>query len=112
MTTGTTLPQEHRNRFAGICAPRAEIFVEGVPFVRGWAQARSAGMELAKHLENAGLTEVFPGLRADVSVNGDGLVCLGIVDVETAQRLEALLLRGLCVEMDRSLGASESPSTV
>jgi hypothetical protein len=43
-------------------------------------------------------------------VNGDGLVCLGVVDAEAARRLADLLLRGLCAEMDRSFGASERPS--
>lgn len=107
--TASSLVGGQREAFAAVCAPRAEVFRDGVGFVRGWSTARRAADDLAAYLERAGLAEAFSGLRADVSVAGDGLVCLDSVTADAAQQLADLLLRGLCVELDRSLNASRRP---
>ncbi|MBI3685843.1 MAG: hypothetical protein HY241_00640, partial [Actinobacteria bacterium] len=69
----------------------------------GWSSAHHASAHLAGQLIRAGLGEEFAGLRADVSVRGDGLVCIGSITAEAAHRLAVLLARGLCVELDHTL---------
>jgi hypothetical protein len=81
------------------CAPPAEIFHDGIPYVRGWNDAGTATRELAEMLTAAGLAVGFGALKADVNVHGDGLVNLGAVPADLVDRLALLLTRGLCVEM-------------
>src|SRR5690606_34266344 len=60
----------------GVVAKRAENLMPGIPYVRGWAQARRGAGALAAQLTALGLEPDFPGLTADVNVSGDGLVRL------------------------------------
>ncbi|MET7776887.1 hypothetical protein ABZU94_11955 [Streptomyces mirabilis] len=83
----------------GVVAKRAENLMPGVPYVRGWAQARRSADALAAQLTAVGLESDFPGLTADVNVSGDGLVRLGIVRPEAALILAELIASGLAVEM-------------
>ena len=55
---------------------------------------------LAESLLYADLTEGFGALRADVSVHGQGLVCLGTLPASVAEELARLLAAGLCAELD------------
>jgi hypothetical protein len=82
----------------GVVAKRAENLMPGVPYVRGWAQARRSADTLASELTALGLESDFPGLTADVNVSGDGLVRLGIVRPEAALILAELIKSGLAVE--------------
>jgi hypothetical protein len=86
--------------YAEICEPRAEIFGTGAPFVEGWVAAREASEQLAQAVEQAGARDRLGWLRADVSVSGQGLVCVGALEPDTARLLAALINRGLCAEMD------------
>ncbi|MFD5635221.1 hypothetical protein ACFWJM_13920 [Streptomyces sp. NPDC127077] len=52
----------------GVVAKRAENLMPGVPYVRGWAQARRSADALATQLTALGLEPDFPGLTADVNV--------------------------------------------
>ncbi|MGW3628670.1 hypothetical protein ACWD7F_00645 [Streptomyces sp. NPDC005122] len=83
----------------GVVAKRAENLVPGVPYVRGWAQARRGADELAAQLTALGLDPDFPGLTADVNVSGDGLVRLGTVRPEAALMLAELIVSGLAAEL-------------
>ncbi|MER5821877.1 hypothetical protein [Streptomyces mirabilis] len=83
----------------GVVAKRAENLMPGVPYVRGWAQARRSADALASQLAFMGLESDFPGLTADVNVSGDGLVRLGIVRPEAALILAELITSGLAAEM-------------
>ncbi|WP_406374497.1 hypothetical protein OG788_30210 [Streptomyces sp. NBC_00647] len=83
----------------GVVAKRAENLMPGVPYVRGWAQARRSADTLASELTSLGLESDFPGLTADVNVSGDGLVHLGIVRPEAALILAELIVSGLASEM-------------
>ena len=80
---------------------RAEVLRAGVPYVRGWAEARSAAVALAEELRALGLESAFAYLRADVNLNGEGFIRLDLVTSETAQRLADLLALGLCIEIER-----------
>jgi hypothetical protein len=101
-----SVPAQDRERvFEAVCEPRAEIFSAGPPFVRGWAAARTASQYLAARLEDAGLTEDFGGLRADVSVSGQGLVCVGTLHAQAVRTLAVLLSRGLCAELEDTYAA-------
>jgi hypothetical protein len=82
----------------GVIAKRAEDLRPGVPYVRGWMRARDGAEVLARQLAALALEPDFPGLKADVNVNGDGLVCLGPVRPEAAIRLAALIASGLAAE--------------
>ncbi|WP_371599465.1 hypothetical protein [Streptomyces sp. NBC_00564] len=82
----------------GVVAKRAETLMPGVPYVRGWAQARRGADELAAQLTALGLELEFPGLTADVNVSGDGLVRLGIVRPDAALILAELIVSGLAAE--------------
>ena len=82
-----------------VIARRAEELAPAVPYVRGWAEAKRATEALAEQLRALGLEPDFLGLKADVSVFGDGLVCLGPVRPEAAQILAALITTGLASEM-------------
>ncbi|WP_034088098.1 hypothetical protein [Streptacidiphilus albus] len=59
---------------------------------------------LAESLLYADLTEGFGALRADVSVHGQGLVCLGALPSAVAEELARLLAAGLCAELDGTDG--------
>ncbi|MGW3984057.1 hypothetical protein [Streptomyces mirabilis] len=83
----------------GVVAKRAENLMPGVPYVRGWAQARRSADALAAQLTAVGVESDFPGLTADVNVSGDGLVRLGIVRPEAALILAELITSGLAAEM-------------
>lgn len=83
----------------GVCARRAEDLAPGVPYVRGWAAAKRGSDALAEKLRAVGLESDFPGLKADVNVGGDGLVCLGSVRPEAIQYLVRMLVSGLALEM-------------
>ncbi|MEW1561775.1 hypothetical protein AB0454_02180 [Streptomyces sp. NPDC093509] len=83
----------------GVVAKHAENLMPGVPYVRGWAQARRSADTLASELAALGLESDFPGLTADVNVSGDGLVRLGIVRPEAALILAELVVSGLAAEM-------------
>ncbi|WP_235215455.1 hypothetical protein [Phaeacidiphilus oryzae] len=87
-----------------VCAPRAEILEDGIPYVAGWAAADRATRSLAESIRSVGLDVGFAGLRSDVSVHGDGMVCLGTVPADVVQRLADLLARGLCAELEREGG--------
>ena len=107
MTGGESIPVSGAGGVhEALCEPRAEVFGTGAPFVAGWASARDASGALAEQLSRAGLVDVFAGLRADVSVSGQGLVCLGSFDPATVRALAELLVRGLCVELERGLEAA------
>ncbi|MGW7008166.1 hypothetical protein ACWGCW_36590 [Streptomyces sp. NPDC054933] len=82
-----------------VIARRAEELAPAVPYVRGWAEAKRATDALAEQLCSLGLDLDFLGLKADVSVFGDGLVCLGPVRPDAAQLLANLIATGLAVEM-------------
>ena len=83
----------------GVVAKRAENLMSGIPYVRGWAQARRGAGALAAQLTALGLEPDFPGLTADVNVSGDGLVRLGTVRPEAALLLAELIVSGLVAEM-------------
>ncbi|MFK0160252.1 hypothetical protein ACIQVK_50375 [Streptomyces sp. NPDC090493] len=82
----------------GVVAKRAENLMPGVPYVRGWAQARRSAGALAEQLTALGLESDFPGLAADVNVSGDGLVRLGSMRPEAALMLAELIVSGLAAE--------------
>ncbi|GHA33346.1 hypothetical protein GCM10010372_36760 [Streptomyces tauricus] len=82
----------------GVVAKRAENLLPGVPYVRGWAQARRSAGVLAAQLTALGLEPDFPGLTADVNVSGDGLVRLGNVRPEAAAMLAELIMSGLAAQ--------------
>ena len=91
-----------------VCAPRAEILQDGIPYVAGWSAAQRATVALADSLRRTGLDEGFAALRADVSVHGEGVVCLGTVPATLVRQLADLLVgHGLCAEPE---GNSNSTS--
>jgi len=83
----------------GVCRKRAENLMPGVPYVRGWADGKRGADALATVLRALGLDSDFPGLRADVNVTGDGVVCLGAIRPDAAKLLASLLVIGLTTEM-------------
>jgi hypothetical protein len=93
----------------GVVAKRAEDFMPGVPYVRGWNRARRSVGALADQLVLVGLDSDFPGLVADVNVLGDGLVQLGTVRPEAAELLAKLITAGLEAER-RGGSAREAPA--
>ncbi|MEW9519386.1 hypothetical protein [Streptomyces tubercidicus] len=82
-----------------VVAKRAETLSPAVPYVRGWAEAKRGAEALDEQLHSAGLGTDFLGLRADVTVFGDGLVCLGPIQPEAGETLARLLVMGLAMEM-------------
>ncbi|RLL68890.1 hypothetical protein [Streptomyces sp. Z26] len=58
---------------------------------REWYEARDAVVALRDVLTAAGLEREFPYLRADLNAFGHGLIELGRVSPETAERLAELL---------------------
>jgi hypothetical protein len=91
-----------------VCAPRAEILQDGIPYVSGWSAAQRSTNALAHSLHLAGLDEGFGALRADVSVHGQGLVCLGTVPAAVVRQLTELLVQGLCQELQGDSDATAS----
>ncbi|MFI6250229.1 hypothetical protein [Streptomyces sp. NPDC051016] len=89
----------------GVVAKRAENLMPGVPYVRGWVQARRSAGVLAAQLTALGLEPDFPGLAADVNVSGDGLVRLGTIRPEAAMMLAELIASGLAAEAETSPNA-------
>ncbi|GAB3010095.1 hypothetical protein GCM10023080_090440 [Streptomyces pseudoechinosporeus] len=61
----------------------------------GWYAARGATSVLRDVLTAAGMEKDFPYLRADLNAFGHGLIELGRVSPETAERLAELLKRAL-----------------
>ncbi|GGY88504.1 hypothetical protein [Streptomyces poonensis] len=92
----------------GVVARRAENLMPGVPYVRGWAQARRSAGALAAQLTTLALEPDFPGLTADVNVSGDGLVRLGTVRPEAALLLAELIVSGLAAELSKPSEESEA----
>ncbi|MGW6022725.1 hypothetical protein [Streptomyces sp. NPDC055099] len=82
----------------GVVAKRAEDLMPGVPYVRGWTQARRSADLLATQLTDLGLESDFPGFTADVNVFGDGLVRFGTIRPEAALLLAELIATGLAAE--------------
>ncbi|WP_426682066.1 hypothetical protein [Streptomyces krungchingensis] len=95
----------------GVVAKRAENLMPGVPYVRGWAQARRSANALAFQLTALGLEPDFPSLTADVNVSGDGLVRLGIVRPEAALILAELIVSGLEVETPPRAGMPQEAAS-
>ena len=60
-----------------------------------WYAARDAVAGLRDVLIAAGMERVFPYLRADLNAFGHGLIELGRISPETAERLTELLRRAL-----------------
>ncbi|MCF3960366.1 hypothetical protein [Streptomyces fuscigenes] len=87
-----------------VVAKRAENLSPTVPYVRGWAEAKRGADSLADQLRAAGLSSDFLGLKADVSVFGDGLVCLGPIRPAAAELLARLPASGLAMEMAECAG--------
>jgi hypothetical protein len=79
----------------------------------GWYAARKATTALLDALVRAGLEKDFPYLRADLNAFGHGLVELGRVSPDTAERLAKLLRLALAsgFGQDRD-GAEHAPATV
>ncbi|URN13208.1 hypothetical protein LUW77_21810 [Streptomyces radiopugnans] len=75
-----------------VCRKRAENLMPGVPYVRGWADGKRGADALATVLRELGLDSDFPGLKADVNVSGDGVVCLGTIRPDAAKLLASLLV--------------------
>ncbi|MEV7286916.1 hypothetical protein AB0O01_20505 [Streptomyces sp. NPDC093252] len=93
----------------GVCAKRVEDFIPGVPYVRGWTQAKRGANALAEMLRELGLGSDFPGLNGDVNINGDGIVRLGPVRPEAAKLLASALSTGMVRELgEREASADRS----
>ncbi|WP_406282765.1 hypothetical protein [Embleya sp. NBC_00896] len=86
---------------------RADFLRPGVPYVRGWSDARDAARELAEELRLLGLANDFAYLQGDVNVVGKGHVRLGRVTSDAATRLAEALTLGMCVQIDRLPCAQE-----
>ncbi|MDT0456979.1 hypothetical protein RM550_14745 [Streptomyces sp. DSM 41527] len=72
-----------------------------------WYAARNATTALRDVLTAAGMARDFPYLRADLNAFGHGLIELGRVSPETAERLAELLRRALpCARGSEDAGDS------
>ncbi|WP_338059619.1 hypothetical protein [Streptomyces nanshensis] len=91
-----------------VCAPSADDLQSDVPYVRGWMEGRRGADALAEALRALGLETDVPGLRADVNVRGDGIVCLGEVRPAAAELLTRALMAGLSIEMARNVARPPS----
>ncbi|WP_329364557.1 hypothetical protein OG896_11035 [Streptomyces sp. NBC_00669] len=96
----------------GVCARSAETLAPGIPYVRGWSDARRAAEALARQLTGAGLASDVPGLKADVNVIGQGVVPVGTVRPDVCRELARLIAAGLAAEMaqQHNRGTSRAPS--
>ncbi|MGP4111976.1 hypothetical protein ACTWP5_13800 [Streptomyces sp. 4N509B] len=83
----------------GVCAGSATGLASGVSYVRGWADAKTGADALAEQLRALDVGHLFAGLKADVNVNGDGIVHLGQIRPATAQLLATLIVQGLTMEV-------------
>jgi hypothetical protein len=99
---------------AGVCAKSAETLAPGIPYVRGWSDARRSAEALARQLACADLAPDVPGLKADVNVIGQGVVCVGSVRPDVGRELARLLAAGLAAEMTRqhNHGTNRGPQPV
>lgn len=93
----------------GVCRKRAEHLSPDVPYVRGWAEGRRAASTLAATLEDLGLAADFPALRADVNVDGEGVVTLGTITNEAAALLARLVATGLVAELRAEVPGARVP---
>lgn len=92
------------------CAEPADVLLPGVPYVRSWARAKQGAEALAEQLTALGLAGDFPFLKADVNVDGNDVVRLGIATPEAVQLLADALARGLAQEIaDHTTDSSEMP---
>ncbi|MGW0103228.1 hypothetical protein, partial [Nocardia sp. NPDC003354] len=79
----------------------------------GWYAARNATTALRDTLVRAGLEKDFPYLRAELNAFGHGLVELGRVSPETAERLAELLRLALASGFGRDRASTDpAPTTV
>lgn len=79
----------------------------------GWYAARNATTALRDVLVRAGLEKDFPYLRADLNAFGHGLVELGRVSPDTAERLAELLRLALASGFGRDRDDDgHAPTTV
>ncbi|OQD52259.1 hypothetical protein BM536_035285 [Streptomyces phaeoluteigriseus] len=77
----------------------------------GWYAARNATTALRDVLVRAGLEKDFPYLRADLNAFGHGLVELGRVSPDTAERLAELLRLALASGYGRDRDGDGHAST-
>ncbi len=77
----------------------------------GWYAARNATIALRDVLVRAGLEKDFPYLRADLNAFGHGLVELGRVSPDTAERLAELLRLALESGYSRERDGDDHAST-
>lgn len=87
---------------AGPAGEPAFVLAAGVGYVRGWAEAHHAVERLREALRAAGLADRVPGVRADVTVAGVGVVELGRITPQTARQLAALLATARAADADRA----------
>jgi hypothetical protein len=78
----------------------------------GWYAARNATTALRDVLVRAGLEKDFPYLRADLNVFGHGLVALGRVSPDTAERLAELLRLALASGFGRDRNDDDHEPTI
>ncbi|QDY79759.1 hypothetical protein [Streptomyces qinzhouensis] len=76
-----------------------------------WYAARDATAALRDVLVSAGLEKDFPYLQAQMNAFGHGLVELGRVSPETAERLTALLDRALSCEWPGDATCTRQPAS-
>ena len=77
---------------------------------REWYAARDAVAALRDVLTAAGLEREFPYLRADLNAFGMGLIELGRISPETAQRLAELLRLAItCTQQHQNAGGPAGP---
>lgn len=76
-----------------------------------WYEARDAMASLRDVLIAAGLEREFPYLRADLNAFGHGLIELGRISPETAERLAELLRLALAALQESHRGAAGDQRT-
>ncbi|RBM16845.1 hypothetical protein [Streptomyces sp. PT12] len=93
----------------GVCARSATDLSVNAPYVRGWAEAKRAADRLAEQLHTLDLDALFPQLKADVNVFGEGIVRLGTVRPAAAEALATLIMTGLTIEALRNATPEDVP---
>ncbi|MDH6548713.1 hypothetical protein [Streptomyces sp. SAI-041] len=78
----------------------------------GWYAARNATTALRDVLVRAGLEKDFPYLRADLNAFGHGLVEMGRVSPDTAERLAELLRLALASSFIRDRNDDDHELTI